>query len=300
MSTPLVSPCFDRLLFHSEHISVGSFRAAASHPRFQDSGPAPAHLIVFPRTAVAIQHEGKAGFIAGAPVVTLYNEGQRYRRSVISPLGDQCEWFALSSSFAAHVLPDLDPRYDGNPATPFRVSHGPSSNQAYLAQRRFVQQRLAGRVISEMEAEEFAIALVGLVLPHALAVSIPHERARQQRQREQVEAAKQLLLLGAHDLNIQTLAERVNSTAFHLCRSFKRHTGISLHTFSEQARLRAALERLEQPAGDLSELAFALGYSSHSHFSYAFRKCFDLTPGRFREFVKRRGFSVDDDIRKVF
>ena len=47
-------------------------------------------------------------------------------------------------------------------------------------------------------------------------------------------------------------------------------------------RLRTALERAADPGADLTDLALDLGYSSHSHFTAAFRKAFGVTPSAFR------------------
>lgn len=282
MANTLVSPDFDRLLFQSQHLTVGSFRAHVAHPRFEDSGPAPAHLMVFPRTAVAIQHEGKARFIADAPVVTLYNSGQRYRRAVISPAGDQCEWFAFSATLAAHVMAGMDPCYAGDPDAPFRSSHGPSCAISYLAQRRFVQQCLNGETITSLQAEEFAVALADRVLRTALAVPRVQHPPSYSAQRDLVDAAKVLLLNHSQREGAVELAARLGCSSFHLCRSFRRHTGQSMHAYREQVRLRQALEHLEQSPSDLTELALTLGYHSHSHFSYAFRRAFGIAPSEFR------------------
>lgn len=67
-------------LFATPLVTVGRWRCPPQSPVFADSGPARAHLFVFPRTSVWIQHEGAARFVADPTVVTYYNAGQRYRR----------------------------------------------------------------------------------------------------------------------------------------------------------------------------------------------------------------------------
>jgi AraC-like DNA-binding protein len=42
-----------------------------------------------------------------------------------------------------------------------------------------------------------------------------------------------------------------------------------------------ALEPLADGAGDLTRIALDLGFSSHSHFTAAFRRHFGLTPSAF-------------------
>jgi AraC family transcriptional regulator len=50
-------------------------------------------------------------------------------------------------------------------------------------------------------------------------------------------------------------------------------------------RLLLALERLEDGERDLSRLALDLGYSSHSHFTAAFRRSFGTPPSAARKLL---------------
>jgi AraC-like DNA-binding protein len=61
-----------------------------------------------------------------------------------------------------------------------------------------------------------------------------------------------------------------------------RHTGTTLAAYRGQLRLRLALERLRDSRSDLTTIAYDLGYSSHSHFTMAFRQAFGTTPSEFR------------------
>lgn len=51
-----------------------------------------------------------------------------------------------------------------------------------------------------------------------------------------------------------------------------------IHCYLNGLRLRAALELVVEGTGDLGELALELGFSSHSHFTAAFRKEFGMSP----------------------
>jgi AraC-like DNA-binding protein len=63
--------------------------------------------------------------------------------------------------------------------------------------------------------------------------------------------------------------------------------GTSLHAYRNQLRLRRAIGLIEEGARDLAGLAMQLGYSSHSHFSLAFREAFGCTPAQLRREVRR-------------
>ena len=86
-------------------------------------------------------------------------------------------------------------------------------------------------------------------------------------------------------VTLMTIARAIDCSVFHLCRSFRRATGLTLHGYRDQVRLHLALERLEGGARDLSRLALDLGYSSHSHFTAAFRRSFDIPPSAVRKFL---------------
>jgi AraC-like DNA-binding protein len=77
---------------------------------------------------------------------------------------------------------------------------------------------------------------------------------------------------------IRQLAARLGASPFHLCRVFRRITGLTLHHYQLELRTRLALEHLTRPAASLSRLAAELGFSSHSHFSSAFRARMGRTP----------------------
>jgi len=48
-------------------------------------------------------------------------------------------------------------------------------------------------------------------------------------------------------------------------------------------RLRTALELIPGNENNLTDLAFQLGFSSHSHFTLAFRKAFGVPPTQIQQ-----------------
>jgi AraC family transcriptional regulator len=67
-----------------------------------------------------------------------------------------------------------------------------------------------------------------------------------------------------------------------------------MHRYLNRLRLLEALEPLAQGEADLSTLALDLGFSSHSHFTAAFRKEFAMSPREVRQTGK---ISLPRDIR---
>jgi AraC family transcriptional regulator len=84
----------------------------------------------------------------------------------------------------------------------------------------------------------------------------------------------------AHSLD--DIARAAACSPFHLARQFRRHTGATLHQHRTRLRMALAVDRLADGERDLSALAQALGYTSHSHFSAVFRRTFGAAPRQVR------------------
>jgi AraC family transcriptional regulator len=92
------------------------------------------------------------------------------------------------------------------------------------------------------------------------------------------------LFLEAHactPFRLGHVADAVGASPAYLTDVFRRVEGVPLHKYVVQLRLSKALIELPH-AEDLTELALELGFSSHSHFSAAFRREFGCTPSAFR------------------
>lgn len=89
---------------------------------------------------------------------------------------------------------------------------------------------------------------------------------------------------------LEQLAEHFGVSAFHLLRVFRRVTGTTPHQYHLQLRLRRALLQIDLGRERIVDIALAAGFSSHGHFSTAFRKAFGCSPLEFqRGQLKLRG-----------
>jgi AraC family transcriptional regulator len=278
----------DRVLFATESVTIGAFRCPPDHPSFRDSGPIKNACFVFPRTVVEIRHSDARPFIADPTVVTLYNRAQRYERRAVADNADRCDWYAVTPDILRAALRQRDPSAAAD-ERPIRFTHALADARTYLAQRRLfvgvADQTPADRV-APMRVEETVIALLDRVLGQAYAratrrrvdpkPALPHAV-------DLAEAAKRWMApRAAEPLTLLRVADGIGSSVYHLCRSFRRATGLTMHSYHEQMRLRMALERLEGGERDLTRLALDLGYSSHSHLTSCFRRAFGLTPSATR------------------
>lgn len=130
-----------------------------------------------------------------------------------------------------------------------------------------------------LEAEE----LVLFLLRSALQDDEKGYRSSGPTTRRLIRRTKELLETGlANRLRLVDVARAVGASPAYLTDLFRRVEGVSLHKYLTQLRLARALVELSHTE-DLTALAIDLGFSSHSHFSFAFRRAFGCTPSEFRE-----------------
>jgi AraC family transcriptional regulator len=272
------------ILFASEVATVGRWRCPVGHPLFRDSGPARGYLFCFPRTSVWIQHDGGQPFVADPNTVTYYNQGQTYRRIELSARGDRGDWFAVAPHVIAELLAAWDPAARDRQDRPFTFSHGPCDADTYLLQRGVFEHVTRERSPDTLFVEESVLDILARTAALAYAgADIEQAAGSLRRARDLAEAARAVVASRFDEpLTLPTIARLVDTSVFHLARVFRRMTGTTLHAYRNQLRLRAALERVADPGSDLLSVAIDLGYSSHSHFSEAFRRTFKLTPSAVR------------------
>jgi AraC-like DNA-binding protein len=134
----------------------------------------------------------------------------------------------------------------------------------------------ASRVGDALRAHEAALVLVrhALVGPRPPTVRRPGPAARR------AASAARLLLAARHaePLTLTAIGAAVGLSAWQLSRAYRATFGLSVHAHLRDLRLDAALERMREGADGLSPVAAAVGFSSHSHFTSAFRARFGVTP----------------------
>ena len=269
----------DRIIFDTGTVCVGEFRCAPDHPAFRNSGPSSHFCFAFARTPVVIcREEGR--FVADPTVATFYNQSQEYEREPLSPRGDICEWFGVTPSLLRDVLQARDRDAADDPRRPIRFAYTRVTAATYLAQRR-LYRRAAANAAEGLEVEERVVSLLDTLLASAYAAPA-RTYAPYRRQRDTIHDARALLAQRtAEPLALGHLARTLGVNMFHLCRTFRAATGQTLHDYRTQVRLRGALEQLES-GRDLTRVALDAGFSSHSHFTAAFRRTFGGTPSTVR------------------
>lgn len=83
-------------------------------------------------------------------------------------------------------------------------------------------------------------------------------------------------------LTIEQIAHYCALSPRHLMRAFKASTGLTIHQYANEVRMRRAMTALKADDVPLKALAAKLGYASASAFSSAFRQTVGCTPLSYR------------------
>lgn len=272
-----------QVLFSSDLVRIATYRRDANRPDFEaPDRVVSGHLIVFPRTSVQINYENGDSIVANPNLVTMYNLHQGFSRKKISDRGDLCEWFAFTPEVLLDAMKRYDPSVEDRIEQPFAARFGPSEPNCYLRQRIVVEHMLQEEKPDKNFVEETSMAILDDVLRSAYLKSpdVGPVRKETLRQHRDIAIAAQEILSTSYDqdLTLNELAAQLYVSPYLLCRIFRQQTGATVHNYLNQLRLRTALEAVKESCGKLTDLALNLGYSSHSHFTQAFRSAFGITP----------------------
>lgn len=277
----------EEICFRGQLMTVGRFRSTPRDRDFETAGAIGVNpIFVFPRTAVWIQHEGQPAFVADRNVVTYYNPHQPYVRKKLSDNGDHCDFFQVRASVLQEVVRACDPGRAERADALFAFSHGPSDRRPYLSARLVARHIEENAQPDALYVEENLLLVLDACLRAAYRqrgrANVP-ARSTPRRKEDVAENARAVLALRFRDpLSLSVLAEAVGCSVFHLCRAFRRRFGTTIHRYRTQLRLRESLDLVGARAADLTQIALALGYSSHSHFTAEFRRAFGQPPSAFR------------------
>jgi len=92
--------------------------------------------------------------------------------------------------------------------------------------------------------------------------------------------AKEFILTNLEDenLSVNDLAKHLNISRFTLIRKFKKVNNSTPNFFIQKIRLEKAKELIKNKVANVTEIAFKVGFSSTTYFSYSFKKEFGLSP----------------------
>lgn len=284
----------ERIVRRTALVAAGEYRCAIDQPQFIGGGPETCPFIAFPRSSVRIIPDRGRAEACTPNTVNLLDVGDCYSRRPISPEGASCDWIAVAPDLLREMARAMRPRSARRSERVFERTVVPVKGSTFVAQRTFFSILNNDPTVSPLQIEETVFRLLERILSEThdyTSASAPRRAARRtsaQRQLETIERTKHVLAREFHlPLSIADLSRRVHCSAWHLSRSFLRHTGFTLHAYQQQLRLRASLQLLTETQLGGTGIASRLGFSSHSHFSNVFRCKFGLTPRQFTHACSR-------------
>ncbi|MFG0331676.1 MAG: helix-turn-helix transcriptional regulator [Phycisphaerales bacterium] len=245
-------------------------------------------LITIPRRGVYVKHVESDAVVIDPNHMIFHEEGEVYRLSHPYGCGDDGVWIWIDDSLLRDLLASHDPEAHDR-AAHFRAGSIPLASDLVLLERQLIRLLARSHSIERLEVEEALIHFVDRALERQARAGgvAPDRRARRSTRAAHAKIAERAQAFLAADPGarpgLDEIADAAHVSVSHLCRVFRRMTGSSLHAYQSRLRMRAGLDRVLDGEDNLTNLAFDLGYSSHSHFTNAFRREFGVTPSAVRD-----------------
>lgn len=90
------------------------------------------------------------------------------------------------------------------------------------------------------------------------------------------------------EFNVEMLAHEAGLSRTHLHRKMKELTGLSASDFIRNLRLRQAADLLKTGQSNVTQIAYAVGFSNQTHFSNTFKKVYGMTPTEYMESADKK------------
>jgi AraC-like DNA-binding protein len=137
---------------------------------------------------------------------------------------------------------------------------------------------LARTADNRLASEEYSLTVAGSLACAVARTDAPARRASARMTQALARARDFLLDRFCDDICLSDVANAAFVSPYQLSRVFKARYGVAVFAYRERLRIARALVRLSARCDDISDLAFELGYASHSHFTATFKRAVGVTP----------------------
>lgn len=279
--SPMTDEFFIRILLRSREMTLRDVvcRGTCRH-RSAEECASTTHL-VFPYRGTYVRHVGQDNAVADANQLMLFNHGESYRISHPISGGDASLSLALEEGLLQELVPKGYLRSGGELA--FRVQRL-RIDPRVQALVSLLRHGLTRAIAEPLQAETLVLTLVRRALGERTSRPPGSTHGRQRL----VDRAK--LAISSNPARRWTLAEiaaEVGVSPVYLTQSFQQVEGLPLYRYQLRCRLARALDLLHE-YDDLSALALDLGFSTHSHFTSAFRQLYGRTPAELQRALRPR------------
>ena len=234
-----------------------------------------ATTLVFPYRGTYVRHLGHDQAVAEANQILFFNAGEGYRISHPIAGGDASLSLTIHSSLLLEMAPEsLLKQRDKDAFRSQRLGIDARTQVLVAMLRHSLRQKIA----EPLEAESLALTLVQRALGPRRSRAAGGSAGRQR-------LVDRIKLLLAGDLTrrwtLGDIAAEVHGSPVYLTQIFQQVEGMPLYRYQLRLRLARSLDLLER-FEDLTDLALEVGFSSHSHFSAAFRQAYARSPSEFK------------------
>ena len=244
----------------------------------REHGPeehASATELVFPYRGVYVRHLGSDQAVAEANQVLFFNASEAYRISHPVTGGDASLSLVISPSLIFELAPASLLVDKSRPVFRRQRLRIDARAQALVA---LLRHSLRQNIAEPLEAESLLLTLVQRALGPRTARAAGGSFGRQR-------LVDRVKLVIASDLarrwTLSEIGSAVHCSPVYLTQVFQQVEGMPLYRYHLRLRLARALDLIGS-YDDLTSLSLDLGFSSHSHFSAAFRRVYGRSPSSFK------------------
>lgn len=227
--------------------------------------------LVFPYRGLYVRHIGSSEVVAEANQVIFFNSDEEYCVSHPVDGGDGNLSLRMTDDVLRELAPSSQLRPGGSLLFHRHRRRIDAQAQALVA---LLRHSLGSGAADTLEGESLALTLVR----RALGERTSHDASASWGLEKLVGRAKLALSSDlARRWTLADVAKAVGVSPVYLTQVFRRVEGMPLYRYQLNLRLARALDLLGE-YDDLTMLALDLGFSSHSHFTFAFRKAYGRSP----------------------
>lgn len=270
-----------RILLSSPEVTLRDVvcRGTCRHKSAEECASA-THL-VFPYRGAYVRHVGQDNAVADANQLIVFSRGESYRISHPLPGGDANLSLALEEGLLRELVPKEYLQPAGDLAFRVRRLRIDPRAQALVS---LLRHGLTRAIAEPLQAETLVLTLVRRALGERTSRPPGSTYGRQRL----VDRAKLAISSNpARRWKLAEIAAEVGVSPVYLTQSFQQVEGLPLYRYQLRCRLARALDLLHE-YDDLSTLALDLGFSTHSHFTSAFRQLYGRTPAELQRALRLR------------
>jgi AraC-like DNA-binding protein len=263
------------LLYESDDVVIESAHNDAADGHLSAAQTPLAHAFVFSRTISKLDDGEGRSVTANPTAVLMLNQNQRYTTRPIDEVETSVRYLVSDT-----VLLQLLAPYEKSVSLyrPFRFL------EAAPPAATLIEERVLAEVVASGEPMDVEGAVLHM-FASVVRAAYGQKRGRMATRREidGVEAVREWIARNpAANPSLPEMSEMAGLTPMKLCRAFRQRTGLTLTRFRHVLRGCLALDLMTSGSKDLLEISLSLGYSSHSHFTYVFRRIFGEAPSAVR------------------